>query len=271
MLVVSRLTGSAISVTANQQFRVVVLSILGNSLYVYEILLRGDVGPVDVEEYRYRSCNKLLSCGSLLLSKQFLQTGILGISIVELSVEGVNLRLRESLDSVNIGSLVPRSLTKVEGQTYLSVEVVVVRIPATVASCVIEAINIVLQTVPTKFEVDSHFTAYIELVQDTSAKTHAVSVVAHRARNTGTEEWNKVPNTIRIVTIKHVAQVEQNLLVKSPVLVAYISAQGAWINLLAPDALKFGTETESRSEPLTNGKGNTGIRAETLDGAVREV
>ena len=132
-LVDSGSTRSAVGITGNEQLRIVVLSIVGQGANVYEILLRSNLGLVDVEEYRYRSGNIFLDAltGVLLVGQHVLQASVLCVGVVELLLQGIDLALRESLDSVNIGNLVPCSLAKVKVQTQLSIEHVVVRVPAT--------------------------------------------------------------------------------------------------------------------------------------------
>lgn len=60
LLVVSRSTCRAVSITCNEEAVVVVLCILCKSLYVYEILLRSDGRLVDVEEDGNRCVDQLL-------------------------------------------------------------------------------------------------------------------------------------------------------------------------------------------------------------------
>src|SRR3712207_1345640 len=89
-------TGSAIAVTCYENIAVVLLSILSNSLYVYEISLRSNLILTDIEEYRYRSCNEFLNSLCFcwpLVSEHILKTIVLCVSVVELSVQSVNLRL----------------------------------------------------------------------------------------------------------------------------------------------------------------------------------
>ena len=91
------LTCCAVSITCYEEVSTIVLSVLSNTLNIYEILLRSDVVLVEVEEYVNWSTNEFLNslCLSLwswlLLSKELLQTSVLCISIVELCVESVEL------------------------------------------------------------------------------------------------------------------------------------------------------------------------------------
>ena len=204
-----------------------------------------------------------------LFSQELLQASVLSVSVVELCVESVNLRLRKSLDSVYIRSLVPRSLAQVEGKTNFTIEVVVVRIPTTASTCHSSiAILVVLADNPAKFNIDSDLLAYIELVEKTSAETESIRVVAHRTAEATTKERNEVPNALRVVAIDKVAEVEQNLLLSYPILVTYVLTCGSVVNLLAPDTLYLSTETDAGSEPLTYSNSNTGVRTETLQRAM---
>ena len=94
-LVDRSVTCSAVSITIDLQLGTVLLGILSQSLDVHEILLRSDVGLVDVEEHRDRSVNKLLHSLVIigLVSEQVLQTSVLSVSVVELSVKSVDLAL----------------------------------------------------------------------------------------------------------------------------------------------------------------------------------
>ena len=107
-------------------------------------------------------------------------------------------------------------------------------IPSTVAVRVVASVSIAFQTIPTQLEVDAYLLAYAEGVQDTNAVVHSVCVVRHRTSYTSTSEGNEIPNTVRIVTTQHVAQVEQHVLVQCPVLVtvAIVVVVG---NVFAPD------------------------------------
>ena len=78
---------------------------------------------------------------------------------------------------------------------------------------------------------------------------HCIAVSAAVTVDTSTYEGNEVPNAVRIITIEHVAEIEENVLVKSPSMVrvlvlVYYSA--------APNARELGTKTETRCEPLTD-------------------
>ena len=265
-LVVGRLTGCAVGITVDHQLRVVLLSILCDSLYIYEILLGSDVCLVEVEEYRYWSCNEFLHGLSwLLVCKHLLQACVLRVSIVELSVESVDLRLRKSLDSVYIRSLVPSSLAKVEGQTKFCIEVVVVRNPSTVASKLIVAVNIALGANPTQLEMEAYMLAEAECVQDTCREIHAVIVSSHGTANATTGEWNEIPNTIWVVATKHIAQIEQDVLIQEPITIACVFwALTIVPYTLTPDTLELRAKSKTRSEPLTNRYCGTWVRTEAL-------
>ena len=142
-------------------------------------------------------------------------------------------------------------------------------IPTTASTCESSiAILVVLAGNQTKLNIDRDLLAYIELVEDTSAETESIRVVAHRAAKATTEERNEVPNALRVVTIDKVAEVEQNLLLSYPILVTYVLTCGSVVNLLAPDPLYLSTETDAGSEPLTYSNSNTGVRTETLQRAM---
>ena len=270
-LVVCGLTRSTISITVNEELGVVLLCILSKSLYVYEVLLRSDVGLVEVEEYRDRSLNEFLnSCGSFslgLVGKHVAETIVLCISIVELVAETIDFVLILSLQSVNIRNLVPSSLAKVEDQTYLSIEVVVVTIPTTVCtSYKLVTIDVTLKAVPTTFKIDVEKLAHLPCRLDTCTEVHGIEVVSHGTANATTNERNYIPHTILVVTHEQVAQVEHDVLVENPVLVTIAGIVIVGYSL-TPNTLHLGTKTETGSEPLTDGKSSTGIGTELLDRA----
>ena len=96
VLVTVNRTCCAISITHNVDVGVVLLSILSNRLNVNKILLRSNVGLVDVEEYRYRRGYEFLNSlrlSRLLVSQHVLQTSVFRSSIVQLSVKSVHLSL----------------------------------------------------------------------------------------------------------------------------------------------------------------------------------
>ena len=268
-LVVVGSTCCTVSITVNLNVRVVVNSILSNSAYIYEVVLRSNVGLVDVEEYRYRSGDEFLNrlarssrTWFRLVLQQVLEAGILGISLVQTSVERVDLSLRESLDSVNIGNAIPSGLAKVQGQTNFTIDILVVATPDTAAitsdTITIETVDIILVTVPTGFNVEGEAVRQTELVQQTEAETHSIAVGVHVAANTTTSERDDAPETVGVVTTNHVAQIEEHVLIGNPILcsvrildavISYTMSQ----NSTSPDTLYLCTETDSRSKPLTDG------------------
>ena len=277
-----RLTGSAISITRYEQVGVILLSILSNTLDVHEVLLRSNVGLVEVEEHRNRSghelTNSLRSLSGLLVSQSLTQTAIqasvLSISIVELCVEGVDLALREGLDSVHIGSLVPTHATEVEGQTELSGEptVVVLRRGVTTLTTIVPyaAFEVVTAHSHTEVEVEEDALRELPSVQQTSASCELVSIVRAVASNTNTEVRNEVPNASVTIATQHVAQVEEHLFLCIPELdvveVLVLSEPAATIH-----SSKLRAKTETRGEPLTNCYREAGSAAEILEGTLCEI
>ena len=117
------LTSCAISITSYEHTSTLILSNVNKVLNIDQVALvrRTTCGLVKIEVNSYRNSNELLnglrSLSRLLISQEVLQTVVLCICVIELSTECCNLRLRESLDSINIWHLLPCSLTEIEGQT----------------------------------------------------------------------------------------------------------------------------------------------------------
>ena len=267
-------TGSAVSITCNVHTTVVVLCELSQSFYVNEIFELSDFSLVDVEEYRYRSSNEFfnrLVNSFRLFSQHSSQTIVFVVGITELTVNGIETILPVSVDRINIGNFVPSSFTKVDGQTKFCINIVVVRIPATVSIVIIATVNVTFQAVPTCFNVNCEVLVDAELSLQTCTEIHSVEVVGHTATEACTYERNEVENTVFIVTTEHVAEVEHCMTVQDPIFVAYVLSQnifnildvfqanGIGANALTPNTLSLQTKTEAGSEPFTNGNSDTGI------------
>ena len=275
-LVVIRSTCCAVSITVNLNVRVVVDSILSKSANIYEVILRSDVGLVDVEEYRYRSGDEFLNSlartsgtGFRLVLEQVLQTSILSVSLVQASVEGIDLSLRESLDSVNIGNAIPSRLAKVQSQTNFTIYILVVTTPDT-GTTTVNTVDVALVAVPTSFNIEGEAVRQTELVQDTEAETHSIAILAHVTTYTTTSERNETPETIGVVATNHVAKVEENVLIGNPIFrsvretmigiaISCYVVTTSTENGTAPDTLYLCTETDSRCKPLTDGDRNARV------------
>ena len=186
--------------------------------------------------------------------------------LIDLSVESVDLSLVLCVDGVHIRGAAPSSLAEVVGQADLSIETVVVAVPSALAIALVDTVGIALKTIPTQLEVDSQLRRNTEGVEDTNAQLHSIGVVAHVAGDTTASEGNEVPDTLLVVAADQVAEVEEHLLVRRPVLVALAGLVVQ--NRLAPDTIDLGTETDARREPLTHGNRSTYMRTEILDRAI---
>ena len=211
---------------------------------------------------------------SVLLAEELLQTCVLCVSIVELTLESVELILIHSLQSVYVRNLVPCALAQVEGQTHLSIEVIVlvfpsaqsVRVSVEVAACAV-AIEVFLQTVPATFNVYAHIVAQAPRRLQTDAQLHSVEVGLAVAGETTTGERNHVPHTVGVVAEEQVAHVEHHVLVQCPVLHAVASVVVVG-DSLAPDTLQLGAESDARCEPLTDSDRSARVATELLERAV---
>ena len=130
-------------------------------------------------------------------------------------------------------------------------------------------------TVPTQFHIEVDSLAQTELVEQTYAQVHGISVVIHVAGDTTTKERNEIPNAVGVVAANHVGEVQKHILAQGPVTHEFTKTEGRLSSLttiqitleivivgtylLAPDTLQFGTETDARSEPLTDGHGSTNV------------
>ena len=125
------------------------------------------------------------------------------------------------------------------------------------------AAEVVLKTVPTKFNINSNFLADVELIKNTCAQAHRVAVNCAIASYACTCKRNKVPNTIRIVAINQIAKIEENLLLCVPILETLITS-------FSPNTGNFCTKTDTRSKPLTDSYRSLRIRTEAFQRALRE-
>ena len=99
----------------------------------------------------------------------------------------------------------------------------------------------------TKFEVSSQLLAQTEGIQDTSVYQECVSLSVEVTSNTSTQIGDEVPDTVLVVATEHIAQVEQNVLVNSEILVN-ITIE----SLTHPNTGSLSTKSETWSKPLTN-------------------
>ena len=91
--------------------------------------------------------------------------------------------------------------------------------------------------------------AQTECIEDTCREVHCVAVVVASTVDTSTYERNEVPNACLVVTIDHVAKVEENVLVECPVVVVVL----VLVNYIAaPNARELSAKTKTRCEPLTD-------------------
>ena len=124
---------------------------------------------------------------------------------------------------------------------------------ATVCQRLINTLEIIAHDVILDVEVDLHALRHSPLVQDTSATSHTVRVQRHVANQTNTSVRRNVPDACGAVTAEKVAQVEQGLTLKVPILVVHAGVVGVLLgNVLTPDTIELGTDTDARSEPLTD-------------------
>ena len=119
-------------------------------------------------------------------------------------------------------------------------------------------------------EVDSPLVIDLELIQETNTSNRRIAVSAHVTVQTNTYVRDAIPNTCLIVTAEHIAEVEQNLLVQSPVLVC-ICLLVLRKNSAAPCTIELSTETKTWCEPLTYCYRETKIVSEPLEWALREI
>ena len=90
--------------------------------------------------------------------------------------------------------------------------------------------------------------AQAECIEDTCREVHCVAVVVACTADTCTYERNEVPNACLVVTIDHVAKVEENVLVECPVVVVVLVLVDY---CAAPNARELSAKTKTRCEPLT--------------------
>ena len=120
---------------------------------------------------------------------------------------------------------------------------------AVLQSVAISAVEVLLKTVPASLNIDIGILAKTPRRLETNAQLHCVKIIIAVTRDTTTEERNYIPYAGWIVTAKQVAEVKHYLLVQCPI----VKLRGwvLWTYLLGIPSLQFGTETDTRSKPLT--------------------
>ena len=131
--------------------------------------------------------------------------------------------------------------------------------------------HVVVGDVEAEVEVEGQALGELEGVQQTEAVAVGNLVGGHVTADTEAEIGDGVPQTVLLIAEEEVVEVEEHLLLQIPVLVAVVvgvlqAAEGVGLDLTAPEAAQAGTETDARSEPLTDGHG----QADGGTGAVEE-
>ena len=139
------------------------------------------------------------------------------------------------------------------------------RIPTT-TSIASTTINITLQTVPTSLKINIEMLSNLPRRLNTSTEVHRIQVMSHCTADTTTNEWDYIPYTVLVVTTKKITQVEHDMLVQNPISVEVaLCVSLRVINLLTPNTLKFCTQTDTWSEPLTDSQGCAWVRTELFE------
>lgn len=251
-------TGLAVGVAGHENLAAVSLGIFSYFLHVNEVFAAGNLRRTDVEEYRLSGGDNLslgLNCGDgLLVGEHIAETGVLVLLLFERSVESVELLLVHGHESVYVRSLLPSVLAEVVGHTYREANEFVVTTGGKYALggiTEVSAIDEAFTGGAAEVSEDLNAAAHAEVVEQTEVVGQSIFVGAHVAHHTHTNVRNEVPHALLVVTEEEVREVEGHVFVDVPVVVRVVVVAG--VNLLGPDAVELGAETNAGSEPLTYG------------------
>ena len=254
-------TRLAVGITRYDNLAAGGLGCFGYFLDVYEILAAGNLRAVEVEEYAGRSAdgvgnglrfNNLLG---LLVGEHVAETSILVLSILQRSVQRVELFLIHGDESIYVGSLFPRALAEVEGQAEVGTYQLV---PMAERAFLVVAIVVVGTAVVTAFECcgkdveeDADVLRHAEVVEKTEVVAEVVGFVVQVVEESETYVGNEVPYALLVVAAEDIGEVEQHVFVDVEVLERVVV--GRSVDLTHPMSLILRAKTEAGAEPLTDG------------------
>ena len=249
---------------------------IGQFLHIFQILTRDDLPAVQIEEHRSGSGNDLLDRNGLglgrtvvSLGQQVLQACILSLLISELGIDSVNLTLRQSLEGVDIGSLVPCALTQVVGYTNLKIEVTVGRTnrgAIDIMICCSGCSDIVIRDVHAEFNIKQQLVGELQGVEQTDAVDMGIIVGRAVTHDTSSKIGNQVVATILIIATEQIGQVEEHLLLGIPIL-ERVGLSILRDDVTSPDAIDLRAESNTRCEPFAHSQRQAKITTETFQRA----